>query len=296
MFSDKEKQVLEELQKESFKLHDGEGFIEVIDAWGGDGVVIDAARLTAQSMGLKVSKASDRGLLRYLVRHRHTTPLEFAGLTIKVRVPMDTWRQWIRHRTASCNEYSTRYSEAIDVKATTAPCDWRIQADSNRQGSSGQFFDVEEGTTLTEAERNLHEHGEQVYQDRIDLGVAREQARKDLPLSTMTEAYWSIDLHNLLHFLSLRMEPKAQLEIRLYANIIGNEIVSKLFPLAWEAFQDYKLNAIILTAQDQAVIQQLLAGGGSFDNVVGSIIKNKRETDECRDKLEAMGFGEYIHA
>jgi thymidylate synthase (FAD) len=134
-------------------------------------------------------------------------------IKLHLRVPMDCWRQWIRHRTASINEYSTRYSIAIDAARRTPPDGWRRQADANRQGS-GAPLDPETGAWLSRREADLHDLGRDVYRERLGRGVAREQARKDLPLSTYTEAYWKIDLHNLLHFLELRLDERAQEEIR----------------------------------------------------------------------------------
>ena len=142
----------------------------------------------------------DRGLIRYLMRHHHTTPFEMCELKLHVRVPMDCWRQWIRHRTANVNEYSTRYSIAIDAAQTTPPTDWRMQSPTNRQGSVG-LLHVETGAKLSQKEATFHRVARELYEERLAFGVAREQARKDLPLSTYTEAYWKIDLHNL--FLSI---------------------------------------------------------------------------------------------
>ena len=164
-----------------------------------------------------------------------------AELKFLVRVPMDCWRQWIRHRTANVNEYSTRYSVAIDSSQQTEPDHWRSQSAANRQGS-GEFLPVEEGTKLTASERTFQEAAAKLYADRLEIGVAREQARKDLPLCTYTEAYWKIDLHNLLHFLALRMDSHAQWEIREFATTIGRQIVQPLFPMVWEAFEDYRLH------------------------------------------------------
>ena len=127
------------------------------------------------------------------------------------------------------NEYSTRYSEAIDAAQKTSPSQWREQSAGNRQGSGG-FLDASIGEGLSRAEDELQRKTREVYEERLRQGVAREQARKDLPLSTYTEAYWKIDLHNLFHFLMLRMDAHAQLEIRSYANTIGNEIVSRWCP------------------------------------------------------------------
>ena len=169
--------------------------------------------------------SDDRGLIRYLMRHRHTTPFEMAELKFLVRVPMDCWRQWIRHRTANVNEYSTRYSLAIDAAQATARDQWRSQAAHEPPGKRQGCWTRPSATSLTAAEARVSGRAGELYEERLDAGVAREQARKDLPLSTYTEAYWKIDLHNLLHFLALRMDGHAQWEIRQYATTIGEEIV-----------------------------------------------------------------------
>jgi thymidylate synthase (FAD) len=242
--------------------------------------------------------SDDRTLIRYLMRHRHTTPFEMAELKFLVRVPMDCWRQWIRHRTASINETSTRYSIAIDASQTTPPEQWRRQATTNRQGSEG-FFDSQAGAELTAEETELQGRARAVYQSRLERGVAREQARKDLPLSTYTEAYWKIDLHNLLHFLALRMDPLAQQEIREYACTIGQEIVRPLFPLVWEAFEDYTLHAMELSRLEQEVVarlatsKQLPADESAFLAAGDPSWKDQarcRERDECREKLVRLGL------
>ena len=148
----------------------------------------------------------DKGLIRHLMRHRHTTPFEMCEIKLHIRAPMDTWRQWIRHRTASVNEYSTRYSIAIDSAAMTNANEWRIQAKSQKQGSQG-YLPEAKGQELSDREAELHRLSRSVYEERLERGVAREQARKDLPLSTFTEAYWKIDLHNLLDVLDAQDEP-----------------------------------------------------------------------------------------
>ncbi|PIQ09608.1 MAG: thymidylate synthase (FAD) [Ignavibacteriales bacterium CG18_big_fil_WC_8_21_14_2_50_31_20] len=222
-----------------FKILD-DGFVRVIDYLGSDQSIVQAARVSYGKGTKQVSQ--DRGLIRYLLRHRHTTPFEMCEIKLHIRIPMDAWRQWIRHRTANVNEYSTRYSLAIESAQTTYPDQWRMQSTDNKQGSSG-FFDAKIGNEMTADEKYLHEKTREIYNKRVAQGVAREQARKDLPLSTYTEAYWKIDLHNLLHFLELRMEKNAQLEIREYANTIGNEIVKRWAPIAWEAFEEYALNS-----------------------------------------------------
>jgi thymidylate synthase (FAD) len=237
-----------------------DGFVRVIDYMGCDSSIVQAARVSYGAGTRKTSE--DRGLIRYLLRHRHTTPFEMCEIKLHVRVPMDCWRQWIRHRTASVNEYSTRYSIAIESMQETAPDAWRRQAADNKQGSGGS---VEEavGKELTRQEKELQDLCRRVYHERLDRDVAREQARKDLPLSTYTEAYWKIDLHNLLHFLELRMDRHAQKEIRAYANVIGNEIVAKWVPLTWEAFEDYRLKAMDFSAQEAAILSLAAKGNGA---------------------------------
>ena len=248
---------LDEILGVAFPVLD-DGLVRVVDYMGNDAAVVQAARVSYGAGTKKVS--DDRGLLRYLLQHRHTTPFEMCSIKLHIRVPMDAWRQWIRHRTASVNEYSTRYSVAIDAAQQTAPDQWRTQATDNKQGS-GAPLDAGTGAQLTAAERELHQLARHVYQTRIDAGVAREQARKDLPLCTYTEAYWKMDLHNLLHFLALRMDSHAQKEIRDYATVIGNEIVARWVPLTWEAFQDFRFQGL----QFSRIETEIVAAVGKSD-------------------------------
>jgi len=287
--------VIDSLRWKKFPVLD-DGFVCLVDVMGGDQSVVQAARVS-YGQGTRHT-SDDRGLIRYLMRHRHTTPLEMAEVKLLVRVPMDCWRQWIRHRTASVNEYSTRYSIAIDAAQTTPPDGWREQAAGNRQGSEG-FADPQTGAGLSAAEVELQDEARRVYRERLDQGIAREQARKDLPLSTYTEAYWKINLHNLLHFLALRMATAAQWEIRQYALVIGREIVGPLFPIVWEAFQDYRVQGMHLTRLDQQVIARLTAAGripaGEDDFLAAGDpewagLKRCRERDECREKLVRLGI------
>ncbi|MDR2169684.1 MAG: FAD-dependent thymidylate synthase [Planctomycetaceae bacterium] len=272
------------------------GFVCLVDVMGDDAAIVQAARVSYGDGTKKTS--NDRTLLRYLLRHQHTTPFEMAELKLLVRVPMDCWRQWIRHRTASVNEYSTRYSIAIDAVYGTNPDQWRKQCETNRQGSCGNFDEVT-GKELTDKESEFHNVARSLYEDRIASGVAREQARKDLPLSTYTEAYWKIDLHNLFRFLSLRMEASAQYEIVQYATTIGEQIVQPLFPYCWEAFLDYQLGSIRLSRLDQAVIEKLAKTGNipanreQFLNAQDKTwqnIEKCREREECYEKLKKIGI------
>jgi len=318
-------EVLADLKWKKFPALD-DGFICLVDAMGDDSSVVQAARVSYGAGTKKVS--TEEGLIRYLMRNRHTTPFEMAELKFMVRVPMDTWRQWIRHRTANVNEYSTRYSEAIDSQQQTPPDGWRAQATTNRQGSSGFITEWPEGwssvgtvdawvVTGTKDRRwefkkakyllqasplspgqflSFWEEENQGfitkdYNIRLELGVAREVARKDLPLSTYTEAYWKMDLHNLLHFLALRMDGHAQLEIRTYATIIGEQIVKPLFPKVWKAFEDYRLNAMYMTGLEKVALRTLMATLEVKEELLEQAlahIENDRERTDAYSKLKSL--------
>ena len=272
------------------------GFVRVVDYMGSDDAIVQAARVSYGQGTKRVHE--DRGLIRYLMRHRHTTPFEMCEIKLHVRVPMDCWRQWIRHRTANVNEYSTRYSVAIEAAQQTLPDGWRGQAIDNRQGS-GTVIDISIGKHLSAREAELQRLAWEIYQERLSTGVAREQARKDLPLSTYTEAYWKIDLHNLFHFLDLRMDPRAQEEIRAYAIAIGDEIVSRWCPLAWQAFCDYRRSGLTLSGPEVAVLQALIYSPERGREAAirlallspdGSRPKRSRELEELEAKLAKLGY------
>ncbi len=287
---------LDAILGKKFKLLN-DGFVRLVDYMGSDASIVQAARVSYGAGTKKVSE--DRGLIRYLLRHRHTTPFEMCELKLHVRVPMDAWRQWIRHRMASVNEYSTRYSIAIEAAQETETNEWRFQSADNKQGSEG-FLPEEEGAYFTKQEKDLHNNLRAIYDERLEKGIAREQARKDLPLATYTEAYWKIDLHNLLHFLALRMDSHAQYEIRVYAEVIGKEIVSKWCPSAWEAFLDYRFNAKNLSGIEVEVIKEVAAGNDKEATAIleklgmlkyrdGKRLRN-RERNELEIKLEMMNL------
>ena len=296
---------MEERLERKFPVLD-DGFVRVVDYMGTEDSIVQAARVSYGAGTKQVHE--DKGLIRYLMRHRHTTPFEMCELKLHVRVPMDCWRQWIRHRMASVNEYSTRYSEAIDSAQRTPQDKWRVQANTNKQGSSGKYIQesnhsdvLKTGEFLTAREGYLLEEARKVYEERIAAGVAREQARKDLPLSTYTEAYWKIDLHNLLHFLSLRLDSHAQEEIRAYATVIG-DIVSNWLPNVWEAFREYRLAAITLSDRDAVIIRSLDNGCATADTIglastfgwlaqdEQSNLRPNRERQECEQKLSQLGI------
>lgn len=300
---------LDAILGQKFPTYD-KGFIRVVDYLGNESSITQAARVS-YGKGTK-SKSDDRGLIRYLLRHTHTTPFEMCEIKLHVKVPMDTWRQWIRHRTASVNEYSTRYSEAIDEMAITLPGEWRFQSGTNKQGSGSNLpailppgSDGISGMELSRRETAFHEEAKRVYRNRLDAGVAREQARKDLPLSNYTEAYWKIDLHNLMNgFLSLRLDKHAQKEIRDCAAPI-HEVAKLWVPNVYEAFEDYnyRRSALLLTRLD-TVIVQALAGPtslpitamkcaeefGWLERRGDGTLKDNRERIECEAKLTRLGL------
>ncbi len=288
---------INELRWKKFPLL-SDGFVCLVDCMGDDNSITQAARISYGNHTKEKSESENRTLIRYLLRHSHTTPFEMAEIKLLVRAPMDCWRQWIRHRTANVNEYSTRYSEAINSFDTTPPNEWRHQSKSNKQGSEhGEFLSLTDGNKLSESESKFHEIAETLYEIRLEAGVAREQARKDLPLSTYTEAYWKCDLHNIFNFLRLRMDKHAQKEIREYAEVIGKEIVAKLFPVCWEAFEDYILDAVKFTAFDIALMQTFFDAYGTkisekeFEAITKSLQNtNNREVAEALDKFKTIGF------
>lgn len=274
-----------------------DGFVRVIDYMGNDSAVVQAARVSYGKGTKKLRE--DETLIRYLLRHHHMTPFEMCELKLHIRVPMDCWRQWIRHRTANVNEYSTRYSIAVDSSQRTQPDGWRLQGTTNRQGSEG-LLPLDKGEYFSNQETQFQDLARKIYNERIEAGVAREIARKDLPLSTYTEAYWKIDLRNLLNFLALRMENHAQYEIRTYATVIGNEIVSKWCPMVWKAFQDYIFNSVELSKQEIEIISRMQAGDKTGARAIaeeyglvppkGQELKGNIERGEIEKKLKRLGI------
>jgi len=243
-----------------------QGFIRVVDYFGDDGAVVQAARVSYGKGTKKVS--NDRGLIRYLLRHRHTTPLEMCEIKFHVKLPMFVARQWIRHRTANVNEYSARYSVLDHEFYLPEPDGLAAQSAANRQGRDENLApeaaeqarsEINElsDTAYALYQRLLNENqdGETIDADR--QGLARELARMVLPVNYYTQWYWKTDLHNLLHFLSLRADPHAQYEIRAYADAIC-DVVAAWVPLVWEAFEDYRLNGAAVSGPGLGVLRSLL--------------------------------------
>lgn len=233
------------------------GFVALKDMMGCDKDIEEMARVSYQAGTRTVSDT--RGLLRYLMRHRHTSPFERVELVFHVGLPIFVARQWIRHRTASVNEYSGRYSVMPMIFYTPEEDRVTTQNTENKQGSSDDIINGYDAFVL--AREEIRDTSAAHYRACIEMDVARETARIDLPLSMYTYWYWKIDLHNLFHFLSLRLDPHAQWEIQQYAHVIANIVASEL-PLSWEAFYDYKMNACSFSRMEMELIR-----GGLYYNM-----------------------------
>jgi len=233
------------------------GFIRVVDIMGDDTSIVQAARVSYGDGTKHVSQ--DRALIRYLMRHKHTSPFEMCEIKLHLKMPIFVARQWIRHRTASINEYSARYS--ISDNKFYIPNDNSFHAQSiDKKQSRDLDSQLELDSIKDYSEKMQYLAGEsyQLYQKMIDDGVAREIARISLPVCYYTEIYWKIDLHNLLHFLRLRCKENAQYEIREYANTILEKIVKVWVPHAYSAFMDYSFNSVLLSKQCILLIKKVI--------------------------------------
>ncbi|MDH5761036.1 MAG: FAD-dependent thymidylate synthase [Gemmatimonadota bacterium] len=275
------------------------GFVALVDYMGSDEDVERAARVSYGYGTRKVS--ATRGLIRYLRRHRHTTPSEMVEFKFHCAMPMFVARQWIRHRTASVNELSARYSLMPLLFYTPAQEQFALQSRSNKQGREGGAPPEVYRKAVEEWEGMRRRAGE-AYGWLLEEDVAREIARIDLPVSTYTQWYWKIDLHNLLHFLSLRVDPRAQWEIQQFARVIAG-IVKRVAPLSYEAWVDYDLESRPLTRTERSVLARLLdaddqgvrtrAGGSASRDDLGAAGLSAREIEELAEKLRDPGAPDF---
>jgi thymidylate synthase (FAD) len=283
---------LEEILYEPVPVLD-HGFVRVIDYMGDDAAIVQAARVSYGKGTKKIT--NDRGLIRYLMRHRHTTPFEMCEIKFHVKLPVFVARQWIRHRTANVNEYSARYSILDREFYIPAPDQLAAQSVANRQGR-GDVLEGEEAARVLQLLRDdaalcyahyeemLNEDAEGNPRDPERQGLARELARMNLPLNIYTQWYWKVDLHNLLHFLSLRADPHAQYEIRVYAEAML-DMVRRWLPIACEAFEDYTVGGARLSRVGIDIVRRMLAGEEVTQEDSGL---SKREWTEL---MELLGRG-----
>lgn len=244
------------------------GFVRVIDYMGDDSAIVQAARVSYGKGTKKVNE--DQGLINYLMRHRHTTPFEMCEIKFHIKLPIFVARQWIRHRTANVNEYSARYSILDKEFYIPKPEHLASQSISNRQGRG----DVLQGKEADQVMKLLKEDSEAVYEhyeemlnqdaqgtvlDTSKKGLARELARMNLTLNFYTQWYWKVDLHNLLHFLSLRADSHAQYEIREYADVML-DIVKQWVPITYDAFMNYRMHGVHLSSSATKVLKRMIKG------------------------------------
>ena len=258
---------LEESLYKPFKVLD-HGFIRIVDYMGNDNAVVQAARVSYGTGTKQVRE--DRGLIRYLMRHRHTTPFEMCEIKLHVKLPIFVARQWVRHRTANINEYSARYSYLDKEFYVPQPEHLATQSSTNRQGRGAVLEGQEAAKVLQilreDASRSHDHYVEMMNEDESGItlrdgqhGLARELARMNLTLNFYTQWYWKVNLHNFMHFLSLRADQHAQYEIRTYAETML-KILEKWVPQVYEAFCDYRLSSFEMSSPALAVVKKLVAG------------------------------------
>ena len=272
------------------------GFVRVVDYMGDDTSIVQSARVSYGKGTKKVS--TDSGLIKYLMRHRHSTPFEMCEIKYHIKLPIFIARQWIRHRTANVNEYSARYS--IMDKEFYVPSKENLAAQStnNRQGRGALINGTQADNILKilkeDAERN-YQHYEEMLNEKYDgtiidnkkQGLARELARMNLTLNSYTQWYWKTDLLNLLNFLALRADSHAQFEIREYADVMMNT-VKKWVPISYDAFVDYRVGGMELSAKGKIVIQKMIKGEKCDIESSGL---SKREWNEL---MNSFGFKQHL--
>lgn len=267
------------------------GFVYLVDYLGDDSAIAQAARVSYGQGTKKISE--DRGLVRYLMRHKHTTPFEMCELKFHCKMPIFVARQWIRHRTANVNEYSARYSEMLDEFYLPKSQALRKQSQANKQGRSNEELAPAQSAKVLELLSGLYNAQYKGYKELLDMELARELARISLSVANYTQWYWKIDLHNLFHFLRLRLDSHAQHEIRVYGEAM-TRIVKDAFPIAYEAFEDFQLNARTFSSPELKLLQ-LLAKRWPINKSDAREIaiinfRNKREAEEFLDKLNILGL------
>ena len=282
---------LEEILYQALPVLD-HGFVRVIDYMGDDNAVVQAARVSYGKGTKKVSE--DKGLIHYLMRHRHSTPFEMCEIKFHVKLPIFVARQWIRHRTANVNEYSARYSILDREFYIPAPELLAAQSAANRQGRGEVLQGAEAARVLDILKSDstqVYDHYAEMLNEREDgsrvdahrEGLARELARMNLSLNFYTQWYWKIDLHNFMHFLSLRADPHAQYEIRVYAEAML-DVLKRWTPLTCEAFEQHRLNAVTLSKGALGVMKRMLKGEAVSAETSGL---GKREWAELMAVIES---------
>lgn len=268
------------------------GFVRVVDYMGDDKAIVQAARVSYGAGTKQVNQ--DAGLINYLLRHKHTTPFEMCEIKFHLKMPIFVARQWIRHRTANVNEYSARYSVMDNEFYIPTAETLAAQSTKNHQGRGDESLSAEETARVLDVlkgdSENCYKHYEELMNtnaagDVLDpnrKGIARELARMNLPINVYTQWYWKIDLHNLMHFLHLRVDPHAQYEIRVFAQAML-DVVKRWVPVAYNAFIDHRVNSVAISGKGMEVIKKKLNGEQASQEASGM---SKREWAELMEKLE----------
>ncbi len=267
-----------ELINKEFKVLD-KGFIRIVDFMGNEDSIVNAARIS-YGKGTKTSR-DDRALLRYLMRHRHTSPFEMTEITLHIKAPIFIVRQWVRHRTANFNEYSARYSELENEFYYPSQNILGRQSEINKQCSEGSFHD-EDYNEIISTMQNICKSAYEAYEKLLKKGLARESARGILPINIYTQFYWKIDAHNLMHFLRLRLPTNAQQEIREYALIIY-DIFKQWMPNVIDAFEEYMLSSKTYSKTENEIVNQCL-DKAQFETLVRDASLSQREMAELLKK------------
>lgn len=259
------------------------GFVRLVDYMGDDSSIVQAARVS-YGKGTKTVR-EDTTLIRYLMRHQHTSPFEMVELKFHIRLPIFVARQWIRHRTANVNEYSGRYSEMSDDFYIPEIDQIRTQDEVNKQGRSNNPINQDVAKSILKSMEQHQKESYSEYLSYLEKGVAREIARINLPLSSYTEWYWKIDLHNLFRFLKLRLDWHAQYEIRVYAQAIAN-IVKEIFPISYQAFSDYVLNSVTFSYAELSILKHIFNNINFEELDISNQNFSKLELIELKKKIE----------
>ncbi len=273
----------EEILDKEFKVLK-HGFIRLVDYMGGDESIVQAARVSYGKGTKTVSE--DRTLIRYLMRHQHTTPFEMVEFKFHVKLPIFVARQWIRHRTANVNEYSGRYSIMPEEFYVPDESVIKYQSQTNKQGRDSEEVPAEIRKRVLQILLEEQKNAFNGYKEMLDYNIARELARINLPLSLYTQWYWKIDLHNLFHFLKLRLDQTAQYEIRMYAEKMA-EIVKAVVPIAYEAFEDYVLKSITFSKNELLLLKRFIPS--EMDEAeLNKFDLSKYEKNEFLQKLKKL--------
>jgi len=271
------------------------GFVRLVDSMGSDDAIVQAARVSYGKGTTKLNR--DKALIRYLLRHRHSTPFEMVELKFHAKMPIFVARQWVRHRTANINEYSLRYSEAQHDFYIPEEKDIHFQSKFNKQGRDDTEVPAELKKKVVNYFKDISEKTFNIYDELNEAGIARELARGILPVNLYTEWYWKNDLHNIFHFLKLRMDEHAQYEIRVFANAMA-DFVKQVVPIAYEAFEDYILNGYYFSDIERNLLSKKLPDRIINDlkddiiyRIVASLNENKKRDNADLYKLYQKNGG-----